>query len=159
MSLGAEHSTLKQTLGREVSKRESALRAIESDRSRFDQPDKLKRFGDLILANLANARIEGTKATVVDYYDPDQAEIQIEIPDGCSLKEAASDYFTRYQKARRALTAIASREREVLHDLEPLKQMLFKLEEDPTAQAIAEVGKETRRLLGSTQAVAQGADK
>lgn len=159
MSLRAENSTLKQTLAREVTRRESAIRAIESDRSRFDQPDKLKRFGDLILANLANARIEGANATVVDYYDPDQPEIQIEIPDGLSLKEAASDYFARYQKARRALTAIASREREVLHDLEPLKQMLFKLEEDPTAQAIAEVGKETRRLLGSTQAVAQGADK
>jgi len=73
MSLRAEHSILKHNLGREVSKRESAIRAIESDRSRFDQPDKLKRFGDLLLANLANARIEGSKAIVVDYYDPDQS--------------------------------------------------------------------------------------
>lgn len=159
MSLRAEHSTLKQTLAREVSKRESAIRAIESDRSRFDQPDKLKRFGDLILANLANARIEGTHAIVVDYYDPDQTEIQIEIPDGYSLKEAASDYFARYQKARRALTAIASREREVLHNLEPLKQLLLKLEKEPTAESIAEVGHETRKLLGNTQAGPQGADK
>lgn len=159
MSLRAEHTALKQILAREVSKRESAIRAIESDRSRFEQPDKLKRFGDLILANLANARIEGTSATVVDYYDPDQVQIQIEIPDGFSLKEAASDYFARYQKARRALTAIASRESEVLHNLEPLKQLLFKLEAEPTAETIAEVGKETRRLLGDARAAAQGSEK
>ena len=159
MSLRAEHSILKQNLAREVSKRESAIRAIESDRSRFDQPDKLKRFGDLILANLANARIEGSNATVVDYYDPDQSEIQIEIPDGFSLKEAASDYFAKYQKARRALSAIASRERAVLHNLEPLKQLLIKLEEEPTAETIAEVGKETRKLLGNMQGAGPGANK
>jgi predicted ribosome quality control (RQC) complex YloA/Tae2 family protein len=158
MSLRAEHTALKQTLAREVGKRESAIRAIESDRSRFDQPDKLKRFGDLILANLANARIEGTNATVVDYYDPEQAEIQIDIPDGLSLKEAASDYFAKYQKARRALTAIASREREVLHNLEPLRQLLTRLEEQATAETIGEAGKETRRLLGKTHDAPQGAD-
>jgi len=159
MSLRAEHSALKQTLTRELGKRESAIRAIESDRSRFDQPDKLKRFGDLILANLTNARIEGTKATVVDYYDPDQASIQIDIPEGLSLKEAAADYFAKYQKARRALTAIATREREVLHNLEPLRRLLFKLEQDPTADTIAEAGKETGRLLGKSDPAGRGADK
>lgn len=152
LSIRAEHATLKQTLVREVNKRESALKAIESDRARFDQPDKLKRIGDLILANLTNARIEGPSATVVDYYDPDQPEIRIAIPDGLSLKEAASDYFARYQKARRALTAIASREREVLHNLEPLRQLLSTLEQIPTAENIDDAGKETRRLLGNKQA-------
>lgn len=151
MALRAEHTVLKQALAREVNKRESAIRAIESDRARFDHPERLKRCGDLILANLANARIEGTSATVVDYYDPAQAEIQIEIPEGATLKEAASDYFERYQKARRALAAIASREREVSHNLDPLKQLLLRLEQGPTSHSIAEVGKATEQLLGATR--------
>ncbi|MEK6324815.1 MAG: NFACT family protein [Acidobacteriota bacterium] len=159
MSLRAEHTRLKQTLAREVGKRESAIRAIESDRTRFEQPDRLKRFGDLILANLANARTQGTRVTVVDYYDPDQAEIQIEIPEGFTLKESAADYFARYQKARRALAAIASREREVSHNLEPLKRLLLMLDQEPTADSIAEVGKETERLLGTTRAARRGSDK
>jgi predicted ribosome quality control (RQC) complex YloA/Tae2 family protein len=159
MLLRAEHTALKQTLAREVEKRESVIRAIESDRSRFDQPDKLKRMGDLILANLANARIEGTRATLVDYYDPGLAEVQIEIPDGFSLKEAASDYFARYQKAQRALTAIAAREREVLQTLGPLKHLLSRIEAEPGADSLEEAGIQAEKLLGKKRSGPRTTDK
>src|SRR5437762_9952156 len=59
----------------------------------------------------SNAKINGNSVTVVDYYDPNGGEIQIEIPEGVRLQEAAQDYFARYQKARRALDAIAYREK------------------------------------------------
>jgi predicted ribosome quality control (RQC) complex YloA/Tae2 family protein len=153
LTLRADYTALKHRLAREVNKREVAIRAIESDRSRFDQPEKFKRFGDLILANLKTASLEGTTATVVDYYDPDQSQIRIEIPDGLSLTEAASDYFARYQKARRALTAIASRERKVLHDLEPLRKLLLTLEREPTAANVQKVSKESENLLGAQTGV------
>src|SRR5262249_38951763 len=106
-ALRAQYVTLRQTLAREISRRESVIKAIESDRARFESPDKFKRYGDLILANLANARVDGTKVVVVDFYDPDQTEIEIEIPEGTTLQQAASGYFIRYQKSRRALKAIA----------------------------------------------------
>jgi predicted ribosome quality control (RQC) complex YloA/Tae2 family protein len=88
--------------------------------------------------------------TVVDYYDPDQPEIQIEIPEGARLQEAASDYFARYQKARRALAAIASREQEVSRNLDPLRQLLARLEREPTVDCIAEVHKTAGQLPGIT---------
>jgi len=159
MALRAEYAVLKQTLTREINKRESAISAIDSDRARFEHPEKLKRFGDLILANLSNARINATQVTVVDYYDPDQAEIQIEIPEGSTLKQAAADYFARYQKARRALTAIAAREREVSRDLDPLKRLLFRLEQEPTVNCIAEVDKAAEQLLGTTKSSRRDKDK
>ncbi|HLF84792.1 MAG TPA: NFACT family protein [Blastocatellia bacterium] len=151
LALRAEYAMLKQTLAREINKRESALSAIESDRSRFEHPERLKRCGDLILANLANARIEGTMVTVVDYYDPSQAEIQIEIQEGATLQEAASGYFARYQKARRALAAIALREQEVAHNLAPLKQLLSRLEQEPTGDCIAKVSRSAEQQLGITR--------
>ena len=150
VALRGEYAVLKQTLAREINKRESALEAIESDRARFEHPEKLKRYGDLILANLANARAEGTRVTVVDYYDADQSEIQIEIPEGATLKDAAAEYFARYQKARRAFAATASREREVSHNLEPLKRLLLRLEQEPTVDCIAEVSKSVEQLPGAT---------
>ena len=159
MALRAEYAVLKQTLTREINKRESAISAIDSDRARFEHPEKLKRFGDLILANLSNARINATQVTVVDYYDPDQAEIQIEIPEGSTLKQAAADYFARYQKARRALAAIAAREREVSRDLDPLKRLLFRLEQEPTVNCIAEVDKAAEQLLGTTKSSRRDKDK
>ena len=159
LALRAEYAVLKQTLAREINKRESAITAIDSDRARFEHPEKLKRYGDLILANLANARINGTHVSVVDYYDPNQAEIQIEIPEGTTLKQAAADYFARYQKARRALAAIASREREVSRDLDPLKRLLFRLEQEPTVNCIADVGKAAEQLLGTTKSTRRDKDK
>jgi predicted ribosome quality control (RQC) complex YloA/Tae2 family protein len=109
----------------------------------------------LILANLANARVSEGKATVVDYYDPDQREIEIEIPEGFTLEEAATDYFGRYRKARRALEAIALRERDVLSELDPLRELSQELERDPAAQRIEDVYKRSRRLLGKPAGAAR----
>jgi hypothetical protein len=83
---------------------------------------------------------------VLDYFDPDQPEIQIEIPEGTTLKEAASDYFARYQKSRRALAAIESRERDVSRKLARLKELVSKLEE-PTSVSIGNIRKDLDQLL------------
>ena len=157
-TLRAEHSALRHVLTREIARREAAITAIESDRARFEDPDRLKRNGDLLLANLANAKINGTSVTVVDYYAPNPGEIQIEIAEGARLQEAAADYFARYQKARRALEAIASRERDVARNLDPLKQLLTRLDEEPTDQRVAEVRHATEGLLGRPTALQTGKD-
>lgn len=156
IALRAEHSALRQVLTREIARREAAITAIESDRARFENPDGLKRYGDLILANLANAKINGSSVTIVDYYDPNQGEIQIDIPEGVRLQEAAADYFARYQKARRALEAIASRERDVARNLDPLKQLLLRIEQEPTNERVADVRLATEGLLGRSTAPQSG---
>lgn len=138
-----EYNSARQVLSHEIKKHASATKAIERDRARFEDPEKFKRFGDLILANLATARVEGPRVTVIDYYDELQREIQIEIPENKTLQQAAADYFSRYQKAQRALTAIARRSQEVAKQLDPLRDLLSRLEQEPTAERIAE----TRRLL------------
>jgi predicted ribosome quality control (RQC) complex YloA/Tae2 family protein len=114
------------------------MSAIKHDRERFEDPDRLKRCGDLLLANLATARIAGAKAKVIDFYDPDQREIEIEIDENKPLQQSAASYFSRYQKARRALTAISIREKQVARNLAPLKTMLSELEADPTTERISE---------------------
>lgn len=151
LNLNADWLRLKQTLAREINRRESAMNAIRSDRARFENPERLKQYGDLLLANLANGRIEGTKATVVDYYDADQAEIQIDIAEKATLEQAASAYYAQYQKARRGAERVAARESEVSRTLEPLKELLRKLEQEPTSDCIEEVRSATARLLGKTK--------
>jgi predicted ribosome quality control (RQC) complex YloA/Tae2 family protein len=147
-ALRDEYNSVKQFLTRDIKKIESTLGALEKDYARFEDPEKLKRFGELIHANLATARITGTKATVTDYYDPAQPEIEIELNDKKSLLQAAADYFARYQKARRAMTAIASRKSKVSRNIEPLKELLRELEEEPAADRIAQIRKEASELLG-----------
>lgn len=143
-----EYNSVKQLLAQEIKRIESALGAIEKDLARFEDPEKLKRYGELIHANLATARVEGTKAIVIDYYDPDQPEIEIELGDKKPLLQAAADYFARYQKARRALNAIASRKVEVSRTLEPLNRLLRSLAEEPTVDKVAETRRRALDLLG-----------
>ncbi|MEK6301153.1 MAG: NFACT family protein [Acidobacteriota bacterium] len=138
-----EYNSARQLLTQEIKKRESAMKAIEADRARFEDPGKFKRFGDLILANLATARVEGSRVTVIDYYDELQREIQIEVPENKTLQQAAVEYFSRYQKAARALIAIETRRLEVAMRLDPLRDLLTRLEQEPTADRIGE----TRRML------------
>lgn len=147
-TLRAEYSAVRQGLTREIARRETAITAIEADHARFEDPDRLRRNGDLILANLANAKVHESRVTVVDYYDPQYPEIEIEIPEGARLQEAAADYFARYQKARRALEAIASRKSDVSRNLVPLKQLLLRLEGQPTRECLDEVRSATEELLG-----------
>ncbi|HWP42216.1 MAG TPA: NFACT family protein [Blastocatellia bacterium] len=134
-----EHVSLLQFLKGEIKRREKLLEAIGSDRARFDDPDRFKRLGDLLLANLQTARVSDGKARLVDYYDPDLPEIEVEIGQGQTLQQAASGYFTRYQKARRALSAIDARERELEAELEPLRAMLLEIEADPTLERINDI--------------------
>jgi len=156
LTLRSEYISLKQSLSREIDKRIAAINAMESDRLRFENPERLKRYGDLLLANLANARVAGTTATVRDYYDPEQREIEIEIPEGATIQEAASDYFVQYQKARRALAAIASRESEVARNIPSLKNLVFKLNEAPTSSNIEAVTESLKQLLGTSKGTPRG---
>lgn len=155
IELRAEYEILTHELSRAINKREAAIKAMDADRARFGDPDDLKQKGDLILANLANARLSEGKATVVDYYDPDQREIEIEIREGLSLEEAAADYFARYRKARRALEAIALRERDVKSELDPLRELSQELERDSSSQCIENVYRRSRRLLGKPAGAAR----
>ncbi len=141
-------SSLRKLLVDEVRKREAISKAISSDRERFANPERLKQLGDLLLANLATAKINGTRAVVTDYYDDDQEQIEIEISENQSLQQAAAGYFSRYQKAQRALSAIREREAEIAQTLPPLKELLTRLESGPTAERLAEIRTQAESLLG-----------
>ncbi|HET8675476.1 MAG TPA: NFACT family protein [Blastocatellia bacterium] len=143
-----KYGGVKRLLSDEIKKRESLSKAIETDRARFAEPEKLKQWGDLLLANLATARVSGTSARVTDYYDPEMREIEIEIGENKTLEEAASDFFSRYQKGRRALAAIESRKGRIKAELDSLYELSNLLNSDPTAERIDEVRRKAGSLLG-----------
>jgi predicted ribosome quality control (RQC) complex YloA/Tae2 family protein len=141
-------SSLKRQMEGEIKKRETLLKALESDRGRFEEPERLKRTGDLILANLATARVAGSTVRLIDYYDPAQPEIEIEITEGDTLQQSAADYFDRYQKARRARAAIAARIETIAPAIESLKRLRSALAEHPAAEDLEAVREEFGALAG-----------
>jgi predicted ribosome quality control (RQC) complex YloA/Tae2 family protein len=158
-ALRNEYNQTRQMLTQAVKRQEATLAAIHRDRTRFEEPERLKRSGDLLLANLATARVEGSTARVIDYYDAAQPEVSIEVAENKPLQQTAANYFARYQKAQRALVAINEREQQISTRLAPLKRLLTSLEASVTAEQIDETRAAAERALGIKRKAERGVEK
>ena len=96
-------------LKQELSKRTKLLVKLNEDLAGHGNAEQWKRFGDLLLANVANARREGESVFVTDYFDPAAPEIEIELEVNDSVTEGAEKFFRKYTKARNAKQEIENR--------------------------------------------------
>ena len=105
----------------EITKRERLLRRLESDLAEHGDSELWKKFGDLLLANIATAKREGPKVFVVDYFDETQPTIEIGTDENDTLTGAAEKFFKRYAKARNAREEIEKRRETIGAELERLR--------------------------------------
>ena len=117
----------------EVSKREKLARKLNQDLANHGDADAWKRFGDLLLANVATAKREDDKILVTDFFDDETPTVEIEVDPNDSITEAAEKFFRRYTKARNARAELTKR----LDDLETQIADL-KAQQERLEQAIAE---------------------
>jgi predicted ribosome quality control (RQC) complex YloA/Tae2 family protein len=87
-----------------------------------------KRYGDLLLANIANATRDGNKIKLKDYYSEGAPEIEIEADENISLQDEAARYFARYTKAKRATNEIIARLAQLAATSRELEERKTKLE-------------------------------
>lgn len=113
--LDAEHSFTAQAHGieanlrKEINRRLKLKTNLQKDLVAHGRPAEHKRLGDLLLANISNAKREGTKISLTDYYAEGEPTVEIEVDENASLQEAAAAAFSRYGKAKRAIDEIATR--------------------------------------------------
>ena len=103
---------LKSALGKlnqEIKKREKLVEKLRKDLENHGNAENWKRFGDLILANLATARRADDKIFVTDFFDEKTPIVEIAVDENHSLTEAAEKYFRKYTKARNAKAEISKR--------------------------------------------------
>lgn len=115
-------------LKKEITKRKKLEANLKKDLIAHGNPDEHKRIGDLLLANIANAEREGNQVRLQDYYSEGAPTIEIEIDEDLTLQEAASSYFSRYTKAKRAVAELGGRLQQLAHELTELDEKLVKLE-------------------------------
>jgi predicted ribosome quality control (RQC) complex YloA/Tae2 family protein len=95
---------------RQKAARTERLRAnLAADLATHGDAEQHKRVGDLLLANLATARREGSRVRLLDYFAEDAPEIEVEAEENLTLSEAAERSFARYAKAKRAAEEVARR--------------------------------------------------
>jgi predicted ribosome quality control (RQC) complex YloA/Tae2 family protein len=129
----AKANAARNKLKQEVSKREKLVKKLNQDLQNHGDAKNWKRFGDLLLANLSNAKREGGKVLVIDFYDETTPTVEIEVDENVPITEAAEIFFRRYTKARNAQAELSKR----LADLE-LQISDFNLQTENLEAAIAE---------------------
>ena len=129
----ARARTAENKVRQEIAKREKLSKKLEQDLAGHGDAEKWKRYGDLILANLADAVMVEGKLLVVDYFDENVPAIEIEIDENDSLTQAAEKFFRRYTKARNAKEEISKRLEILESEISDLKSQMQTIE-----RAIAE---------------------
>jgi len=97
---------------------------LRGDLDKHGDPERWKHFGDLLLANIYNAKRSGETVTVIDYFDEAVPEIIIDVEINESLNEAAERYFRKYTKARNGKAVIEERIETALRSIADAESLL-----------------------------------
>lgn len=128
-------------LKQDTNRREKLLVKLRQDLEDHGDAETWKRFGDLILANLATARRESDKVFATDFYDENTPTVEIKIDENDSLTEAAEKFFKKYTKARNAQTELSKRTVDLesqIADFEARKEDLEKAIAEKDASYLSE---------------------
>jgi predicted ribosome quality control (RQC) complex YloA/Tae2 family protein len=120
--------SLAAKLRKEIARRKKLQANLEKDLIAHGNPDEHKRLGDLLLANIANAKRIGNKVSLTDYYAEGAPTIEIEIDENESLQDAAGQSFSRYTKAKRAVEEIGTRLLQLKQELEEFEEKRVQLD-------------------------------
>lgn len=115
-------------LRKEMARRRKLQANLKKDLIAHGNPEEHKRLGDLLLANISNAKRAGNKVSLTDYYVEGAPTVEIEVDENASLPEAAGASFSRYTKAKRALEEIGARLLQLERELEEFDEKRVKLE-------------------------------
>jgi len=100
---GARRAALAAILDRESERAAEALRRVALDLSRFDDPERHRRWGEALLAGLRGARRDGDTIRVPDPYGAPGTELSVPARPGEAPSAAAERHFREHRRARRGL--------------------------------------------------------
>jgi len=121
LSLDALREQARRTCEGSIGRISAALERLREKEASFEDADRLKSYGDIILSNIANIK-SGDKWLETDYCGEN---IRIELEPRVSPSAQAQKYYDKYRKAKNGLADI---KREIESGERELKEVTEKLE-------------------------------
>ncbi|WML56837.1 NFACT RNA binding domain-containing protein [Neobacillus sp. PS2-9] len=90
----------------EKEKNEKKIEKLKNTLQDAERADQFQRYGELLTANLYAAKKGMNEIEVVNYYDEHGSTIAIALDPRKSPSENAQKYFSKYQKAKNAVTIV-----------------------------------------------------
>ena len=112
-------NSIVSTASKKVKKRLTAITAKEKDALSAEE-NKIK--GELLLANIYRIKNGQDKCTLENYYDGTTVEIQLDTR--LSVAKNAENYYKKYNKQKRTLTALAPQKAQAQSELDYLTGVL-----------------------------------
>ncbi len=111
-----------------IKKKKRLEKKLRADLANHGDPEKWKRLGDLLNANISTAKIQNGIVELIDYFDDALPTIELEIGDRHTVTEAAEVYFKKYSKSKNAKIEIKNRLKVVSEELEKLDRRSAELD-------------------------------
>lgn len=96
-------ASLSQQLDTLLKKHLKKLANLKEDLTKAQKGEKYRLWGDLITANIYQITLGQKSATLVNYFDPDQENIEIPLKVNLSPSQNAQSYYKRYNKSKSAI--------------------------------------------------------
>lgn len=145
----------RNSINSELKKKSQLVKKLNEDLNSHGNAEHWKKFGDLILANVANAERKDNKIYVIDYFDENTPKIEIEADANLPLTEVAERFFKRYTKARNAKEEISKRleiaEKEIEEITEKLETLENAIIKNDLETIESFVGKKKQQILRATK--------
>ncbi|MDY0405935.1 NFACT RNA binding domain-containing protein [Virgibacillus sp. 179-BFC.A HS] len=89
---------------------------------------KYQRLGELLTANMHLVKKGDSEITVINYYDPEQAEVVIPLDPHKTPSENAQHYFKKYQKLKNSKVAMQKEMEKTKEDITYFEQLLQQID-------------------------------
>ncbi|MCE1245801.1 MAG: NFACT family protein [Firmicutes bacterium] len=130
------------SLQKRIVKVQKRIEKQEEDLETARNQEKLKKWGELILANIDKIPEKITGIELEDYYQDPPGKILIRLDPSLSPAENAQEYFKQYKKSKRGVTALEERikiSQDELNQLEGYKNDIDRLGTLHDAEYLAEM--------------------
>ena len=107
-------------------------------------PEIYRLYGELITANIHNLSKGMKKCSLLNYYDPQQTYVEIELDENRTPQENAQWYFKKYTKSKTTRSFAVEQMKLAKTELEYLENVLYSIENADSADIIEQIREELR---------------
>ncbi|WP_106497678.1 Rqc2 family fibronectin-binding protein [Lentibacillus sp. Marseille-P4043] len=113
---------------KEKDKNERKLKKHKKTVKKAEGAEKFQRLGELLIANMHTVKLGDATAEVIDYYDPEQNSITIELNPNKTPSENAQGFFKTYQKLKTSKQMVEKEIAKTNEEITYLDQLLQQID-------------------------------